>query len=537
MLRLYAMMFVLMIVLQVLQALPQFSDATNSSYALVLCGALDKAIGELRTHELAEHVIGADWLEQECVSIDVCKQLSSNRDPVFSQLMPAMAGVWLYVNSTALQLAGAGKRKADADAGVVAYNEASLEFARIPQGLRVETCAIDYDLLRRTGKIACEEATMLRIEADDAMRSCPSEKAFSLVDCVKALQFDAGSTQLMRRPEHEKAHLGSLSRAEACAAPESALAAQVCLDLEQYSLVIPAAASHGMTSLVKYEFLPGYGCLGPEALAGSGDTVLSRMAAPNRVVACASVAHGKAIRRDTYTCGIQCDAGFRLEGGACVSGCAGLNETCAAGFFAAEVCEEGPRTMYRCEPCLARAGHGAAAWDKARAEECQYDVCLAGTRSEGMLCVQCEVNTFSNHSGATACFLCDTLATGLYQRRTGQSACDACLWKEDETKCEPGAAAASSWHAVEHAFEGYNAHGHAVELKKFYEEYCTAGHACLPCAPGYYSKDGGPCSACTHGFYMPNIGASECYQCEKSQNTSQTASTRASDCVCVEGHE
>jgi hypothetical protein len=62
------------------------------------------------------------------------------------------------------------------------------------------------------------------------------------VDCVKALQYDAGTQQLMRRSELEKSHFGTLSRAEACAAPESALAAQLCLDLEQYSLVIPAAA-------------------------------------------------------------------------------------------------------------------------------------------------------------------------------------------------------------------------------------------------------------------------------------------------------
>ena len=532
----FLMMF-LMIVLQVLQALPQFSDVTNSSYALVLCGALDKAIGELRTHELSQHVVGAEWLEQDCVSIDVCKQLSSNRDPVFSQLMPAMAGVWLNVNSSALQFAGSAKRRADAESGVVADNVAALEWARIPEGLKVETCAVDYDLLRRTGRVACDEATMLKIEADDTVRSCPGDLSYSLVDCVKALQFDAGSQQLMRRPEHEKAHLGSLSRAEACAAPESALAAQVCLDLEQYSLVIPAAASHGTTSLVKYEFLPGYGCSGPEALAGSSDTVLSRMAAPNRVVACASVAHGKAVRRDAYTCGIDCDEGFRLQGGVCVSGCAGMNATCGTGYHAVETCQEGPTTMYLCEQCVPRAGHGAAVWRAEEANECQYQVCPAGTYSKGMQCVECEVNTFSNASGATACFSCDTLATGLYQRRTGQSACDACLWKEDETKCEPGAAAASSWQAVEHAFEGYNAHGHAVELRKFYDEYCTAGHACLPCAPGHYSKDGGPCAACTHGFYMPNIGASECYQCAQSQNTSQVASTRASDCVCVEGHE
>ena len=113
-------------VLQVAAATSLYADVANSSYALVLCSGLDRAIAELRAHELSEHVIGADWLEQECVSIDVCKQLSSNRDPVFSQLMPAMAGVWLNVNSSALSLQGSAQRRADAEVGVRAYDFAAL---------------------------------------------------------------------------------------------------------------------------------------------------------------------------------------------------------------------------------------------------------------------------------------------------------------------------------------------------------------------------------------------------------------------------
>ena len=524
-------------VLQAAAATSLYADVANSSYALVLCNGVDRAIADLRARELSEHVVGADWLEVDCISIDVCKELSSNRDPVFSQLMPAMAGVWLNVNSSALQFAGSAKRKADAESGVVADNVAALEWARIPEGLKVETCAVDYDLLRRTGRVACDEATIMKIEADDTVRSCPGDRSYSLVDCVKALQFDAGAQQLMRRSEIEKAHVGSLTRAEACAEPESALAWQLCLDLEAYSIVVPAAASHGTTSLVKYEFLSGYGCLGAEALAGSTDTVLSRRAAPNRVVSCPSVLHGTAVRRDAYTCGIDCDPGFRLEGGVCLSGCAGMNATCEAGFFAADTCQEGPRTLYSCRQCIPRAGHGAAAWDKAMPEECQYEMCAAGRHSEGLQCVECEVNTFSNVSGAESCFSCDTLATGLYQRQSGKTACHDCLWKEEEPQCEPGAAAASSWQAVEHAFEGYNAHGHAVELAAFYQEYCTGGQTCMPCLPGYFSVDGSACVACDFGKYMPNIGASTCYSCNAGQNTSGVASAKASDCVCVEGHE
>jgi hypothetical protein len=539
----------MIVVLQVLQALPLYSDVANSSYALVLCSGLDRAIAELRAHELSEHVIGADWLEQDCVTIDVCKQVSSNHDRV-------LAGVWNDINSTALRLPSAARRRSDAEAGLRAYNEAALEYARIAEGLRVETCSPDFDLARRTGRIACDETTVRRLEADDTARACPGEVGFSLLDCVKPLQHDAETTQLFRRAAHEKAHFGSLSRAEACGGAEHLpeVAAQLCRDLEEYSMDVPAAArvheslmrslghqklptaGHGTTSLVRYEFLPGYACLGPEALVGT-DTVLSRRAAPNRVVSCPSVKNGKAKRNSAWTCGIDCDWGFRLESGVCVSGCAGMNETCAAGAYAAETCQEGPKVMYRCEQCVPRAGHGAAAWDKARPEDCQYEICEAGRHSEGLDCVDCPVNTFSNASGATACFSCDTLATGLYQRQSGKTACHACLWNQEEPQCEPGAAAASSWQVVENAFDSYRAHGHEVELKSFNEEYCTAGKVCLPCAPGHASADGSACVACLHGKYMPNIGSTACYRCHGGQNTSSVASTKASDCVCEPGFE
>jgi len=530
--------------LQAASAMDLYANADNSSYALVLCGSLDQSMAELRRRELTEHAVGAAWLEQDCVSIDVCQQVSSNRDPVSGQLMPALAGTWLNVNSSALQFQHGARRRADAEAGKVADNVAALEFARVPEGLKVETCAVDYDLLRRTGIIACEQATLLQVTTDYTVRSCPGDMSFSLVDCVKAMQFDAGSQNLMRRPEQEQAHFGTKTRAEACAGLDSgtessALVAQLCLDLEQYLLEVPKAAIHGTTSLVRYEFLDGYGCLGHEALAGSADTVLSRRAAPNRVVSCPSVLHGQAVRRDAHTCGIDCDAGFRFESGACVSNCAGLNATCAAGFYAVQTCVEGSQTLYRCEACLAMAGHGAAAWRVQDPQECQYEVCAAGRYSAGLTCVECGVNTFSNASGAEACMSCETLTTGLYQRRTGQTACEACLWKQPGAEtCDPGAGAASNWQALEEAFASYNAHGHQVELQNFYEDYCSEGHACLQCVPGYASPDyGSACEACAHGFYQPNIGMTMCHQCAAAQNTSSVASTLASDCVCNPGHQ
>ncbi len=91
--------------------------------------------------------------------------------------------------------------------------------------------------------------------------------------------------------------------------------------------------------------------------------MLSRAAAPNRVVACPSVAHCAHARVDAYTCGVVCDSGFELQSGACVSQCAGLNTTCEPGYVAEVVCVQGPQTLYNCSACPPRAGFGAAPFD------------------------------------------------------------------------------------------------------------------------------------------------------------------------------
>jgi hypothetical protein len=151
-------------------------------------------------------------------------------------------------------------------------------------------------------------------------------------------------------------------------------------------------------------------------------------------------------------------------------------------------------------------------------------------------CEACPVNTFSNESLAVACEGCRTLATGLYQRASGQTACHDCLWNASvlPDACAPGSALARSWARVEALFALYAAH--AVALADFYEGLCTEGFACLPCEPGHMEV-GGVCAPCAHGHYQPNIGATACYACEEGQNTSAQASTSSSHCVCNPGHE
>ena len=77
------------------QARPLYTDVSNKTLALVLCANLHDAVLALKQREVLEHAIGAQWLEENCVSIDPSTQRSSNEDPIFGMPLPVLAGVCL----------------------------------------------------------------------------------------------------------------------------------------------------------------------------------------------------------------------------------------------------------------------------------------------------------------------------------------------------------------------------------------------------------------------------------------------------------
>jgi hypothetical protein len=523
-----------LLLLSTAACLPVHTTSSNATLALVLCRGLDAAVMELQQRNLYEHVIGAAWLERDCVSIDPCAQSSSNENPYFGTPLPALAGVWLSGNSSALLLPLSAQRLSDAEAGVRAENHGSLEFARVPEGLRVQACAPDFDLWRREGVLACNPATLVTISADASARACPGTRGHSLLDCVKPLQFDAGVQTLVRRAPAQKMHFGPHTYTEACTAPSNALAAQACSDAAEYSMTVPVAAAIGSTSLIKYEFLEGYACRrGTEVQDYGDDKVLSRAAAPNRVLTCPAVANGSPVREDAYTCGIACHTGFVLRAGACVSVCDGLNTSCALGSKAVQSCTQGALTLYNCSLCPSVEGHGAGEFDAYSPFECQHVACAPGTRSAGLSCEACPLNTFSNTSAASDCKACDTLETGKYQRASGQTACHDCLWNASvpPDTCAPGTELARSFQRVQQMFAVYQ-----EDLAHYTAVLCSQGYACLPCQPGHYEL-ARACVPCPHGTYQTSIGTDACYACASGQNTSSLGSTQSSDCVCDPGFE
>jgi hypothetical protein len=122
-----------------------YASASNVTCVLVVCHCLDNAVSELRQRELDDHAIGVEWLERDCVSIDQCEQKSSNKEPYFDIRLPALDGVWLSGNSSALRLALGYDSATDAQVGVRAENYGSMEFEHVPEGLCLDACSPDFD--------------------------------------------------------------------------------------------------------------------------------------------------------------------------------------------------------------------------------------------------------------------------------------------------------------------------------------------------------------------------------------------------------
>lgn len=538
-----SLLFMILSIILPAHALPLYTNASNKTHALVLCGNLHDAVLALKQRELVEHAIGADWLEQNCVSIDPCAQTSSNEDSYFHSPMPAPAGVWLSANSSSLQLPQAAAAILSAEAGVRAENSRSLEFARVPEGLRVEACAPDFDLLRREGRLACNENTVVVINTESDSRACPGTLPHSLLDCIKPLQYDATIETLTWRPPAENMHFGTRTWNDACSLGQilPTLVREMCNLLSQYTLQLPVAAAIGSTSLLRYDFLPGYAChhQAPELET----QILSAAAGPNKVITCPSVLNGQASRIDFYTCSVVCNEGYVLQNGACVSVClaSGVVQTsCATGYYATAQCQQGSLTLFNCSLCQSMPGFAARARDLSVDDlfVCHYTPCAAGFRSNGLVCEPCPENTFSNTSESVACTSCDTILTGNYQPALAQTACNTCLWNtsaEALSTCPAGTSLVHDFQRLLYLFELYRIH-HDAQIENYIPDICRRGYACLPCEPGYYEIERS-CVQCPYASYQPNFGAQECNMCAAGQNTTSPASTRSSDCVCVQGFE
>ena len=519
--------------LRPVSSLPVYANSSPKTYAFVLCTDMNAAVTALRAARLHEHSIGASWLETNCISIDPCLEVNSRGEAV-------PADTWLHANNSVLATAGTASSIEAATTDTQAHNYGSLEFARIPEGLRVETCAPNYDVWRSSGVIVCNEDTYQSFSAGYQQAACPSETPFSLLDCIHPLQYDHTQHHLHWRPPTQIMHFGDQTWQAACVYPyNNSLVEKLCnMSRDDYSIAIPQAAQYGTTSLIKYSFLPTYGC---HSSLNNELQVLSREAAPNRIIDCPNVENGLPHRLDELTCDFTCNNGYVKHGDHCVSECEAYTTTCPPTFKASTTCEANSIEHYGCEECDTREGHKTDAWSASTPTTCAYTACEAGTYSTGHTCTNCPVNTITNTSGQTQCTSCNTVHTGLYAAQAGASSCTSCLGHDEVSSMDPetvcthaGRAFITDFDHLRHLFDKYTEDKSSIVLSDFVDKFCQEGYACVPCEPGYYEKDH-KCEPCAYGTYQPNFGATSCHACNDGQNTTQEASTSHSQCVCMPG--
>jgi len=153
--------------------------ATNcqppQTHELALCADLANATAHVLALDAGEHSV-ANLREAYCIHIDPCTQLTRTG-------VPAAAGAWLHVAALGLSSSGDGGDGAH-------FSHHALEYARVPQGVVLETCPPDFAHFRATGLWRCDANpdTHVRIEG-----ACPSAAPHTILDCLAPAQFDAGS--------------------------------------------------------------------------------------------------------------------------------------------------------------------------------------------------------------------------------------------------------------------------------------------------------------------------------------------------------
>ena len=516
------------------RALPLYADASETSLALVLCTDLDRAVASLRQQLLPAHEVGADWLEEDCVAVDPCKETGAGG-------ARAARREWLHANTSALATAGSVDASSVAAAGGRARNFGSLTHARVPEGLILRACAPNFDLWRRAGTLECDEATMVEIDTVTSPRGCPQTAPFTLIECLQPLQKAASVVHLHWRPAQEAMHFGHMPLSLACAVPLPDVAAVLCnRSRDDFMVDVPRAAAPELaqTSLVWYDFAAGYGC---HATPADASFFLSQVAGPNRVLACPGVAGGVVARsaEDATKCDFECIAPLVKQHLACVSPCAGLNSTCSHAALSACVDAGGAR-FFNCSVCPPRPGFETKAFDAQAFSECAYEECLPGTASSAdeHACSPCPANAIAAGARAVGCVACNTSTTGLFSRSPGGTECSACLEAQGtpEALCGEGRGLYTDFAEVEALFALYREDRGAIRLIDYIEGFCVQGYACLPCAPGTIEQNG-LCEECGYGAYMPNFGATVCFPCAAGQNTTAPGQHASAACVCTPGFE
>ena len=140
------------------------------NHQIALCTNLSHATAHVLALDADQHSV-ANLQETGCVHIDPCTQLTRAG-------LPAAAGEWHHVADLGLTSSEDGAH----------FNYHALEYARVPQGVVVETCPPDFAYYKTTGSWRCDANPDTHVRIAGA---CPSAAPHTILDCLAPAQFDA----------------------------------------------------------------------------------------------------------------------------------------------------------------------------------------------------------------------------------------------------------------------------------------------------------------------------------------------------------
>lgn len=457
------LVFGFLFLVQVQSWVPEL-PVSESSFNLVICDRYQEDLQNMAQNSVL--------MESHCVHIDVCTASNHRMQTILPQ-------TWHHRSSGPLMFDSEIGMNTSVDAPFSHHN---IEYARIPEGVNLVTCAPDFEIVRKQGRYECNNNTLLNVSG-----VCPSA-SYTAEDCMRLVQYDAVNAT--------------------------------------------TPSLYGTTQMIYYEFAPGWGCHTNADLTENGIT-LSQTKPPNQLVPCGALDHGT-WSQISVGCVPNCDTGYVASGESCVPACGSVTlEACPTGQYALAICTNMSTPRYECGHCEAVDGKEFKPWSAANPTLCDYTDCLAGHYDDNSVCTSCPVNTISTAALSTFCQEC---TEGKYQPATGQTACLDCFSTdvaESSAGCPDGYELHRSVQTINDFFSNITLD--VAHLKNM-TQYCFDNYACLPCKPGSYEVSH-VCEACPLGTYQHNWAASACFACATGQSTMQIGSESETACVCQPGFE
>ena len=393
-------------------------------------------------------------------------------------------------------------------------NYFGFEYARIPLGVSLRTCAPDFDKVRIDGTYECNVETIQTIVGTCDLSKVSENSVFSF-DCVQQVQFDA---------EEDGTY-----------APNPYLPGRT-----RYT-----SSTLGTTQMLYYDISDDYRC--DDTSTPLGSKIEQDIYYPAKIIPCEPVLREHAVYN--ADCSFTCTSPYELDESGpdpiCVNQCEGYTNIPCLEHQGVDPDYAGARCVFdnnffKCSNCYGVQGMEPDNALNLQFDECHWKQCDAGWVKQGYeegYCTECPINTREASDATEVCIPCN-LDEGEYTIASGQTTCKTCFDKDVASiSCESGRKLYSQLDLINDFYTDNGLTKDENEIIPYkMREWCEIGYVCLPCPPGTFESSG-ECEACPDNKYQNNYGHTSCYNCPANQETLSTGANSISDCKCTDGYE